>query len=213
MVHLRQYTVYLFLSLLFSFKAYATEPSDPMVAISYATDNVIKALVDTPVEERSPQMVRALVENYLLPVIDEEKIAMGALGKHWKRASPEERAEFIEIFRERQIKTYTGAFQNFDNQQMHFSETRFDPKGEKAIVKGEFIIPNAENVPLHFRLYRNKGTGEWLVYDALVLGQSVIRTYRAQFNNQLKNKTLADLVVELKSGEASTELQIADEKK
>ena len=210
MVRHMQYFSYVFLSLFFTTKALAVEPSAPLEVVSHATSSVIEVLADTPVEERTPEMVQGLVKNFILPTIDEQKIAMGALGKHWRRATPEERNEFINIFRDRQIQTYTGAFQSFSNQKIIFSETRFSPDGDKAIVKGEFVRNTGEKVPVDFRLYQNKKSQDWLIYDAVIAGLSMVKTYRSQFSSQLQNKSLSDLINEIKAGSIDTRIEPAN---
>ena len=112
--------------------------TDPRQVVSDATTNVITALEQTKPSQRTPQMFRELVTEFILPAIDQEKIAMGALGKYWRIATPEERSEFIEVFRERQLNTYSGAFKAYDGQELTFTESRFSPEGDRAIVKGQF---------------------------------------------------------------------------
>ncbi len=177
----------------------ASASSDPLEVVSSATEGVISELKKTKPSERTPDMFRELVTEYILPAIDQEKIAIGALGKYWRQATPDERQEFIKVFRERQLNTYSGAFKAYDGQKLTFSDTRYSPEGDRAIVKGQFMPSGgAEPVPVDFRLYRNND-GDWLIYDAIIAGLSMVKTYRTQYSEQLQNKSIQELLTELKT--------------
>lgn len=192
-----KYTLATVLVMLFAVRSYADDA--PMKVVSVATSGVLKALIDTTPDDRDPQLVERLVANYILPAIDQEKIAMGALGKYWRRATPEERQRFITIFRERQMKTYGGAFKAFSGETLTFSETRYSDDGGRAVVKGEFTQSSGSKVPVDFRLYLNKDSGQWLVYDAVISGLSMVKTYRTQLSDRLQTISIAELLVELEN--------------
>lgn len=179
-------------------QAFAADDA-PLKVVEAATDGVINELQKTAPDERDAAMVERLVEEYILPAIDQEKIAMGALGKYWRRATPEERERFITIFRDRQLRTYGGAFKAFSGEKLEFSETRYSPDGGRAIVKGEFTQTNGNKVPVDFRLYEDKDSGQWLVYDAVISGLSMVKTYRTQLADRLQNISISELIAELES--------------
>ncbi len=87
--------------------------TSPVATIEYATSSVINELKQIPSDQRNELAVQRLVENYILPAIDQQKIAKLALGKHWKKATREQKIAFIETFRDLQVRTYTGAFKAF----------------------------------------------------------------------------------------------------
>jgi len=171
----------------------------PLLVVEAATNGVINELKKTPAEERDAQMVERLVEEYILPAIDQEKIAMGALGKYWRRASPDERQSFIRIFRDRQLRTYGGAFKAFSGETLAFSDTRYSDDGRFAIVKGEFTQTSGNKVPVDFKLYFSKENDSWLVYDAVISGLSMVKTYRTQLSDRLQNISISELITELEN--------------
>lgn len=185
------------LVMLFAVRSYAEDA--PMKVVSAATNGVLKELIKTSPDNRDPELVERLVASYILPAIDQEKIAMGALGKYWRRATAEERQRFITIFRERQMKTYGGAFKAFSGETLTFSETRYSPDGDRAIVKGEFTQSSGSTVPVDFRLYLDKDSNNWLVYDAVISGLSMVKTYRTQLGDRLQNISIAELLIELET--------------
>lgn len=188
----------IFLALMFSAAAYAQQPRE---VVEQATQGVITELQKLAPEDRTDEQIRRLVMNYIVPAIDQEKIAKGALGKHWRRANAEQQATFIQRFRELQIRTYAGAFKAFNGEQFTFEEAKFNRKGNRALVKGKLIQSNGSNVPIDFRLYLDKKTSQWRVYDAVVAGLGMVKTYRQQLSERLQSISIAELLTELQQSE------------
>lgn len=159
--------------------------SNPTEVVSQATNGLIEELKQTPEADRSDDMVKQLVMTYIVPAIDQEKIAMGAMGKYWRLASPQQRTEFIERFRELQIHTYSGAFRAFSGEKLNFESARINDKGDRALVQGQLTQTNGNVIPIDFKLYLSDD-GQWRVYDAVVSGLSMVKTYRDQMSNRLQ---------------------------
>lgn len=195
-----QQSVFAFLLLitaLISSKVVAADIQSPKNVVTNATFGVIDELNKLTPEQRTEDEVRRLVETYIVPAIDQQKIAMGALGKYWRRATPEQREAFISRFRERQIRTYAGAFKAFNGEQFVFDDPMFNDSGDRALVKGTLTQTNGQIVPIDFRLYKDKKTSQWKIYDAVVAGLGMVKTYRDQLSERLQNISMNDLLAEL----------------
>ncbi|MBL4796849.1 MAG: ABC transporter substrate-binding protein [Oleispira sp.] len=191
------------ISLVLAFFTGTASATGPTETVKYATSSIINELSQLEGEQRSQHEIQRLVETYILPAIDQEKIAKLALGKHWKKATAEQRAAFIDTFRDLQIRTYTGAFTAFNGQEFNFKKPRFNKTGSKAIVKGEMVQPNGQKIPVDFKLYVNKQQ-QWKIYDAVIAGLGMVKTYRQQLNQQLRNNSLDDIINSMR-----TDLQTA----
>lgn len=183
-------------SLLFSAASWAQQPT-PEVVIEQATQGVINQLSQLEVEERTEKAIRQLVLTWIIPAIDEQRVAMGALAKHWRSATPEQRQAFIELYRDLQIKTYGGAFKAFDGEKIVVSETVYNDRGDRAIVKTLLHQKDGNEIPVDFRLYQKEADSPWLVYDAVVAGLSLVKSYRDQLNQELQNTSLENFLKEL----------------
>ena len=179
--------------------AHAATPTE---TVEYATESVISELQKIPAEGRNSDEVKRLVESYILPAIDQERIAKLALGKHWRKASKDQRSAFIDTFRDLQVRTYTGAFKAFDGQTFQFQAARFNKSGKKAIVKGYMVQPSGQQIPLDFKLFVNKQQ-EWKIYDAVIAGLGMVTTYRQQLSQELQNKSLDEIIASM-SGDVQT---------
>lgn len=184
------------LTLFFSASLWA-QTTAPATVIQQATAGVVADLNQLSMEQRSDQAVRAIVMKWIIPAVDETRVAMGALGKHWRAATPEQRQQFIDRYRELQIQTYSGAFKSFSGEQFSITDTVLNDNGDKAIVKGTIKQKDGSLVPVDFRLYQNNENAPWLVYDAVVAGLSLVKTYRDQLNEQLQKMSMSDLLTEL----------------
>ena len=159
---------------------------DPSEVVHSATNELISELNKMTPEERTDDEVRRLVMTYIVPAIDQERIAKGALGKYWRLAKPEQRQSFIDRFRELQIRTYSGAFKAFSGEELSFENARLNDKGNKALVKGKLVQTNGNVIPIDFRLFQSKKDQQWRVYDAVVSGLSMVKTYREQMSERLQ---------------------------
>ncbi len=186
------------LTLVFTFFSATASATGPTETVQAATAAVITELTQLSTEQRTHNEVQRLVESYILPAIDQEKIARQALGKHWRSASGKQRIGFINAFRDLQVRTYTGAFKAFDGQEFSFKDARFNKKGDRAIVKGEMVQPSGQRIPVDFKLYVNKQQ-QWKIYDAVIAGLGMVKTYRQQLNEQLQNNTLDEIIVGMQS--------------
>lgn len=176
--------------------------ADPTETVKLATQSVISELKKITAEERDATEVQRLVENYILPAIDQQRIAKLALGKHWRKASKGQRIAFVDTFRDLQVRTYTGAFKAFDGQEFEFQDARFNKSGKKAIVKGHMIQPSGQRIPIDFKLYVNKQQ-EWKIYDAVIAGLGMVTTYRQQLSQQLQNSSLDEIITSM-AGDVQT---------
>jgi ABC-type transporter MlaC component len=165
----------------------------PTETVRNATTGIISELSQLNQDQRTHTEIQRLVENYILPTIDQKKIAKLTLGKHWKKASDEQKLAFIETFRDLQVRTYTGAFKAFSGEEFNFKAQRFNKTGTKAIVKGEMVQANGQRIPVDFKMHVNDQQ-QWKIYDAVIAGLGMVKTYRQQINSQLQNNSLDEVI-------------------
>jgi len=179
----------------------------PVQAQEPHPQNVVKSVSDVVLAEilankekldQGPEFLLQLVETRMLPIIDQERMSQLALGKYWKDINDKQRADFSEGFKRLLIKTYAGAFKAYTGQDVTYGETRFNKSGDKAIVSSDIHVAGGSPVNLQYRLYQPT-PGQWLVYDATIAGLGLIRTYRAQFNDQIERDGIDKTIAQLQS--------------
>ncbi|GAA6134599.1 phospholipid-binding protein MlaC [Oceaniserpentilla sp. 4NH20-0058] len=191
-------TMSLLLALVLPAQAQDTNPKSVVKSVS---DVVLSEILENkPKLEQGPEFLLNLVESHMLPIIDQERMSKLALGQHWSSINDEQKVKFTEGFKRLLVKTYAGAFKAYTGQDVTYGDTRFNKTKDKAIVTSYIHVAGGSPVNLQYRLYQKSPT-QWLVYDATIAGLGLIRTYRAQFNDQIARDGIDATIAQLNAVE------------
>ncbi len=107
-------------------------------------------------------------------------IARNVMGNFGRSASPEQRDQFVEIFRNGLVETYGRGLISYNDQQIILLDAAPVVEGQRRVtVKQE--IRSSDNVyPLEYSLARKK-SGEWMVVNVVINGINLGKTFRNQF--------------------------------
>lgn len=136
--------------------------------------------------------VEHLVDELLLPVVDHVYMARRVLAKHWKKASEEQKVQFIDAFKHKVIRTYAGAFKAFNGEKIVFDEARFNKSGKKSSVQSAIQRIGAPPINVTYMLYLKKD--QWLTYDVVIEGVSLVKSFRDQFSMSIEQHGLAKAI-------------------
>ncbi len=163
---------------------------------------------------KDPAIVQQLAESILLPHVDFVTASRQVLGKHWRRASREQKLAFVRQFRTLMLRFYSSALAEYlkentlDPAMFAFSPLRADGTATRVTVRMDLRPPQGgKAVPVHFRMHRTKKG--WRVYDLSVDGVSIISTYRSSFASQIREGGLDALIERLAAKNARLEEQAA----
>ena len=109
------------------------------------------------------------------------EMAKRSLGKHWREMNGEEREEFTAIFARLIENSYIGKIEGYTEEKVLYEKELL--RKRTAVVKTKIITNQGTDIPLDYRLINRKG-GEWMVYDVVIEGVSLVRNYRTQFTNR-----------------------------
>lgn len=151
-------------------------------------------------EELSDREKRGKIEDIVDPVFNYDLMAKLAMGpKHWPELSADQKKTFVERFVRRMKDSY------FDKISMYSSDTgaRFD-YGKPQSSGGKVRVPvtaaaGDEKVEIMYKFYESRDG--WKVYDVEADGVSIIKSYRSQFNEVLSDKSIEDLLEQLKTSD------------
>jgi len=189
------------LSLIWLMMMPAQAETNPKDVVKSVSDVVLAKILANKAElDKGPEFLLNLVEEHMLPIIDQERMSQLALGKHWESISSEQKSAFTEGFKRLLIKTYAGAFKAYTGQDVTYGDVRFNKSQDKAIVSSDIHVAGGAPVNLQYRLYQKTET-QWLVYDATIAGLGLVRTYRAQFSDQIAKDGVDGMIAQLKSVE------------
>ena len=166
-------------------------------------DKIINTLNDPELkkDEMTDQRKNSL-HQILKETFDEEEFARRSLKGHWGKLSEAEKKEFASVFIDlletmyfEKIDAYIKEAENFSSANISYINEEI--RGRFAQVKTKINIGNNGGVPVDYRMI-NKNE-KWVVCDLVIEGVSIVKNYRAQFNEVLVNSSFNDLLLKLKA--------------
>lgn len=118
-----------------------------------------------------------------------------ALGGRWKRATPEQRAAYLELFPRYVVELYAGRFTGYSGE-------RFEVVNQRALSAGvnlvnTHIVPaNGPALNVDFRVEQVGGAPA--IVDVMVEGISLILTKRAEFDSVVRREGVGSLINRLR---------------
>lgn len=112
----------------------------------------------------------------------------------WNQAGDEQHERFFELFEALLERTYLAEIEGYEGQTIKFQGESI--QGRTATVTTLIRRRKTEDLPITYRVL-NRGD-DWVVYDVIISGVSVVRNYRDQFAEILNGGTFADLIAKLK---------------
>ena len=127
----------------------------------------------------SQDSVRTIFTKLLNPRIEYTALAQWILRDHWRTSTPVQQEAFLSAFEAYIINTYALALANGQRIQLI---VKADPVRGKntAVVSADFIVEDADAVPLSFRLLQRDE--QWYLFDVAFSGVSLARTFRSDFS-------------------------------
>lgn len=133
-----------------------------------------------------------------------DKFAVGTigrwtLGRSWRKASEDERTEFLELFEDLMVATYVDRFANYAGEGLKYTKT-VPVKENMATVHTEIVRPDQADARPISVLWRVGRQGElFKVLDVVVQGASMSLTLQKEFTAIVRNKgSVAGLIEELR---------------
>jgi phospholipid transport system substrate-binding protein len=186
------------ISLFAVFFAAATLSADEVSEIRAMTkekvDLVIQTLKDKSLSKKEKK------EGILKTIdglFDFNLMARLSLGKeNWKPLSKSKRKEFSKLFVERLKQSYLDKLDLYTDEEVVVGEAKQTKKNRVEVLT--FLVSKDDKKEMTYKLYKSKKKG-WLVYDVVVLGVSIVATYRSQFSGILKKGSMEQLLERMRS--------------
>lgn len=160
----------------------ANEESDPSVVVRAFGDAAVEVIARqdmTPAEREGA--FRALFISYF----DVAGIGRFVLGPYWRKASLEEREDYVTVFEDFIVMTYAQRMTEYSGETFDVGAAR--ERGDKEVLVSSRILRDPDPaIDLDWRLKRHGGG--WLIVDLKVSGISMAQTRRAEFSTVLKQQ-------------------------
>jgi phospholipid transport system substrate-binding protein len=171
----------------------ATEIEPPVALLERTSTEVIRILRDDhELLKKEPERVYKIIDDYILPHLDQVTMAKLALGKNWRKATKEQKREFVSAFRDLLIRTYSKSLLEFKDQEIRYFPANLAAGENKTSVKAEVIQPGGPSIPIAYRM-RVKNNA-WKVYDIKIDGISLVTSYRGTFTQEIRKSGIDGLL-------------------
>ena len=174
----------------------------PVDVLQTMTDTLLDIVRQDPGVIHDQARLRVIANEVIFSRVDFNTLSRWVLGKYWRTATPQQRADFIAEFREMILRSYLRSVSSYRDNGVRFLPVRGNREKGLAVVNAEIDQPNGPVVHVMFRMRRVMN--EWLIYDVAVEGISLVATHRTSFSRQIRNDGMDSLIARLHSRNASS---------
>ena len=144
------------------------------------------ALKPDSAKEAKEKKIWAIAEE----IFDFTELSKRTLGLAWKKLDAGQQREFIDLFSKILGSVYLDRIMAYTNEKVVFDKDSTLSE-DKAEVQSRVITASGE-IPIKYMMINMNGN--WRVYDVVIEGVSLVKNYRTQFRELLKNQSPDDLL-------------------
>ena len=177
------------LEVVFPVSGLAAAP-DPTEELRPFVDKVIGLLSDQALQGKENSSKRwDKVMTVAHERFDFEEMSRRVLGAQWRQLSSAEQGQFVDLFTKLLEHAYIGKIEDYSKQKVVFKGQRI--KDDRAQVETELVDKDMVLPVFYIMILKNN---DWMVYDIVVEGVSLIRNYMEQFREIIRKDGYAALV-------------------
>jgi phospholipid transport system substrate-binding protein len=162
------------------------ETGSPTSSLTEAVNLFVSVASDKALSlEEKKVSITEIVKNKMdLPVVSKRVVS-----RYWKKASKEDKKEFIGLFTQVIVNTYASLLNQYNNEEVEYLKEEIK-KGKYAKVNTNIVLAD-KKIPVNYKLLLRND--EWRIYDFSAEGVSLISTYTNDYKTTLKRSGLAGL--------------------
>jgi phospholipid transport system substrate-binding protein len=162
------------------------------------TDEIIKIVKN---KSQSKDLRNENIVKAIEPMFDFKLMAKLSLGKKvWRSLTSEKQEEFTKLYVNRMKTSYSSKVDKYTDEEIVIEKIKRVKKTRITLITT--LISGDSKTEVVYKYYKPKkpidGKDEWLVYDVVVLGVSIIKTDKSQFREVLRSSTIEQLMDKLK---------------
>lgn len=156
----------------------------PLDTVKSNVNGVLDVLRDPQLKGESGKKVKAeRIEAAAEKLFDFVELSKRTLGVNWNKFSPDQRREFVQLFKGILKDAYVEKITAYTNEQVNFDKEVSLSEGTVEIQS--IVVAKSGEVPIYYRVMKKENS--WKVYDVVIEGVSLISNYRTQFREILGN--------------------------
>ncbi len=134
--------------------------------------------------------------------LDLDFIGKFVLGRYWRTAKPQQRSEFIDVYRQLNIQTWSARFNEFKGKHFEFLGSESSKSADQIFVNTQ--VPMSEGAPASVKWRVKETNGKYRIVDIIIENVSLAQTARSEYTGYIQkspdgiNGLIKDLRVKLK---------------
>jgi phospholipid transport system substrate-binding protein len=174
----------------FSSAALAGEPQD---RLKTGIDKVIAILSDASLKGAAKRAdrqhkLRTVADSFF----DWRELSRRAAAEHWSKFNTKQQDDFVVAFSELLQKTYIRKLEKYNNEKVAYLGEQI--ADNQAFLKTQVAMKD-KTIPINYVMIKHD---QWMVYDVVVEGVSLVKNYRTQFAKILTKDTPEALIQRIK---------------
>lgn len=190
------------------------EMVEPDALIKNTAQEVLEIVrQDQDIRAGNQKKILELVDAKVLPHFNFTRMTQLAVGKSWRKATPEQKQVLVTEFRNLLVRTYTKAFTVYKDQTIDVKPFKMPAGATEVTVKTVIVKPGSQPIPVDYDM--EKTSDAWKVYDLSIEGVSLVTSYRGTFSEQVQQGGIDGLIktlVEKNQAAANAPLRKAEGK-
>nr|QIH40780.1 phospholipid-binding protein MlaC [Vibrio ziniensis] len=174
-----------------------TDPYKMMKQVAEQSFSRLKA--EQPKIQQDPDYLKVIVEEELMPYVNDQYAALKLLGPNLKGAKREDVGEFVTAFRAYLVTNYAQVLTQYTNQQIEFGpEPQLEDDRRISSIKVDIIDTPRPNIKLEFKLRKEK-SGDWKAFDMIAEGISLLSSKQSEWNGKIRQEGILSVAKELEA--------------
>lgn len=168
----------------------ALADATPTDRLREGIDAILAVVADPKYEngqnrEEMLSQVSTIVRQYF----DFAELARRTVPNHWQDFTADQQSQFVEALTQLLEKTYLRKIEGYNNEQVEYVREMI--QGNRAMVLTN-VTSGDKTFSVNYRLINE---GQWMVYDVIGEGISLVKNYRTQFNDLLASGMTPDELI------------------
>jgi phospholipid transport system substrate-binding protein len=138
----------------------------------------------------SQQQILASVEKIVLTLFDFEELSMRTVGPTWRSFNDDQKVRFQAAFTNLLRESYLEKLNGYDGETVSYLGESYSSDGKRAEIQTSVDVMG-KPVPVAYRMIRKQ---DWVVYDIIIEGVSMVQNYRTQFQDLLSRGSIEQLI-------------------
>ena len=178
----------------------------PKQELKGTIDQVLEVLRDPAYQgDENKGVRREKLRELIHPRFDFAEMGKRSLARYWRKRTPAERKEFVDLFASLLEYSYISKIEAYSKEKIIYHIER--EEGEFAEVKTKVVPLSGRDIPIDYRFH--KTPEGWRVYDVVIEGVSLVSNYRTQFRRIIRKDSYAELIKRMKNKQQEIEEDVS----